>query len=297
MNARVGCDIVLTGLPRSGTNLSCALLNRVPQTVALAEPMDVAQLGRAGGRTEALWAIERFFRYQRHSLLRDRIAVTRHAGGAVRDNFFDAVPGADGLRQSRSDRGAIAFDKPLDPDFRLIVKHPAVFTGLLPELAGSFPCFALIRNPLPVLASWNSNRIPVREGRIPAAEGVDAELRAALDAIASREARQLYVLDWFFRRFRDALPDAHLIRYEALVASRGQALAPLSPAAAGLDEPLASRNASPLYGWDALADLTARLLDSDGAYWRYYRREDVARLFEQALARDRAGGSEAGTSP
>lgn len=296
MSVQVGCDILLTGLPRSGTNLTCALLNRVPQTVALAEPMDVAELGRAGGRVQALWAIERFFRYQRHSLLQDRVAITRHSGGAVRDNFFAAEPGADGLRHSRSDRGAIAFDKPLDPDFRLVIKHPAVFSGLLPELAGAFPCFALIRNPLPVLASWNSNRIPVREGRIPAAEGVDPGLRTALDAIDSREARQLYVLDWFFRRFREALPDTHLIRYEALVASRGRLLSLLSPAAAALDEPLASRNASPLYGWAALSDLAARLLDSEGAYWHYYRRDEVARLFQEALASECAGGPRSGAS-
>jgi hypothetical protein len=286
MSATVGCNILLTGLPRSGTNLSCALLNQVEQTVALAEPMDVAALGRTSGRSEAMWVIERFLQVQRHSLLSRGTALTRHSGGQVRDNFFASVADADGLRRSHSERGAIDFGKPLDPDFRLIVKHPAVFTGLLPEVAESFPCFALIRNPLSVLASWNSNQIPVREGRAPAAEGVDPQLRSTLDGISSCESRQLYLLDWFFRRFHECLPSAHLIRYEVLISTRGRALSVIAPNAQTLDEALTSRNASPLYGWGSQHDLVQRLLDSEGAYWRFYRREEVVNLFESALSQE-----------
>jgi len=37
-------DIILTGIARSGTTLTCALLNKLPQTVALHEPMNPAEL-------------------------------------------------------------------------------------------------------------------------------------------------------------------------------------------------------------------------------------------------------------
>lgn len=33
-------DIILTGIARSGTTLSCSLLNKLPQCVALHEPMN-----------------------------------------------------------------------------------------------------------------------------------------------------------------------------------------------------------------------------------------------------------------
>ena len=36
-------DIVLTGVPRSGTTLICYLLNKVPDAIALHEPMAVAE--------------------------------------------------------------------------------------------------------------------------------------------------------------------------------------------------------------------------------------------------------------
>ena len=37
-------DIILTGIARSGTTLSCSLLNKLPQCVALHEPMNPAEL-------------------------------------------------------------------------------------------------------------------------------------------------------------------------------------------------------------------------------------------------------------
>lgn len=42
---------LLTGLPRSGTTLTCSLLNDYPATVALAEPI---QLERHGDRARAV---------------------------------------------------------------------------------------------------------------------------------------------------------------------------------------------------------------------------------------------------
>jgi hypothetical protein len=284
MSRTIGCNILLTGLPRSGTNLTCTLLNRVDQTIALAEPMDVVALGHARDRCDALWQIEKFLQVQRHSLLTGRSAVTKHLEGQVRDNFFADAADRDGLRTPRSELGPIRFDKPLGADFRLVVKHPAAFSALLPELSEAFSCFALIRNPLSVLASWNSNRLPIREGHIPAAEEIDPELKRRLAAIPTPEARQIFLLDWFFGRYLDTLRPHQLIRYEELVASGGRALSVIAPAAQALDEPLSSRNANPLYKWKGLHSLAQRLLDSDGSYWRAYDRQDVQGLFDRAVA-------------
>lgn len=233
---------------------------------------------------QAMGLIRGFLQEQRRSLLDRGLAFTRHAGGEVRDNFFGTHAEADGLRHSRSERGHIPFTKPLRPDFRLIVKHPAVFTGLLPELAQAFPCYALIRNPLAVLASWNSNNIAVRDGRAPAAEGVDPVLHAELNRIGSRDARQIHLLGWFFRRFHSSLPASHVIRYEDLITSGGRALQVITPGASALDEALESRNESPLYALERQEDLVARLLDSEGAYWRYYRREEIRAMSARAAS-------------
>ena len=86
--------------------------------------------------------------------------------------------------------------------FGLLIKHNALFAALLPRLVESFACLALVRNPLPVLASWQTVAFPVYRGRVP----------------------ELIVLDWFFERFEANLPPEAIIRYEDLVESGGLVL-------------------------------------------------------------------------
>ena len=127
-----GHDILLTGLPRSGTTLVCNLLNMLSDTIALAEPMDVGIFGKLPTRAAILDVIEQFAAQQRASLLTRNVAVSRHVEGTVQDNLFAPTRGPDGLRHFHAVRGAVHFDKPLKSDFNLIIKHPAAFTALLP---------------------------------------------------------------------------------------------------------------------------------------------------------------------
>ncbi|MCB1560420.1 MAG: hypothetical protein KDI75_04930 [Xanthomonadales bacterium] len=274
-------DVILTGLPRSGTNLTCTLLNQVDNTVALAEPMNVGELARAECRVEY---VRRFLGQQRATLQCDGTALTRHRGGVVRDNFFSDNAEEDGLRHSKSVREYIRFDKQLDSEPVIAVKHPSVFSALLPEFYGFFRCFALVRNPVSVLASWNANSMKVRDGRAPAAENVDTSLRRKLDATADRIDRQLVLLDWFFGQFFKWLPDQNIVRYENLIESRGGALSVIVPAAQKLDVPLESRNTNSLYGWKKLRPVFDRLMQTDGAFWHFYSVTDVRRVLDAAGA-------------
>ena len=271
-------DVLVTGLPRSGTTLTCHLLHNLPDTVALHEPMDFHRFSVERGREQMCEDIERFLRRQRRSILEDGRAVSKHVGGKVPDNPIGTARNDQGKRQSIADKGEIAIDKPLDPDFMLVVKHNSSFTALLDSLAPRFNVFGVIRNPLAVLSSWNSVAIPVGRGHIPAAEEVDPELARRLGEIDDVIDRQIHILDWFFGRYRDLLPQGHVLRYEEVVASRGKALQVVNPKAADLDENLESRNKSKLYGADAMRSLGSRLLASEGAYWSFYPRESVEDL-------------------
>lgn len=90
--------IVLTGIPRSGTTLSCHLLNRLPPCVALLEPMQVPPLIQAPFLAGYLSLIADFFAEQRASLLRSGEAVSFAAAGQVPDNPFGAERNEAGLR-------------------------------------------------------------------------------------------------------------------------------------------------------------------------------------------------------
>jgi hypothetical protein len=179
------------------------------------------------------------------------------------------------LREDRASKGPIAIDKALAPDFLLVIKHPVPFTALIETLHRRFPCYAIIRNPLAVLGSWNSVAMPFREGHAPNAERLDARLAAALASMDDRIERQIYLLSWFFEQYARVLPPDRIIRYEDLVTSGGRALAAITPAALELGAPLASRNRSEVYGAERLHALGMRLLERDGGFWRYYTRDDV----------------------
>lgn len=272
-----GTDIILTGIPRSGTTLTCHLLNRVPQTVALAEPMDLSQFRAKRSRADIMEAVGKFFADSRASLLAEGKARTKHHEGQVPDNTVAGRQGGE-FRVQIADKGEIAFDKPLEPGFTLAVKHPSAFTSLLPDLREQFPCFALVRNPLSVLTSWNSVTMSVQRGHAPAAEKFDQELARSLDRIKDRVERQLFLLSWFYERYAQNLAPERVIRYEDMVATGGRALQVIVPAAAELSEPLENKNKNKLYDAEMMQELGKRLLQSEGSYWKFYTRESVEAL-------------------
>lgn len=277
-------DIILTGIARSGTTLTCSLLNRLPGTVALHEPMNPADLVGLDPGSVYLERIAAFFTAQRASLLADGTAVSKARDGKVPDNPFEKPEDGAQLRPSTVDNQSVQFGKRLAPGFRLVVKHPNLFTATLPSLLTRYPCFAVIRNPLAVLLSWHTIQAPVNRGRLPYGEAFDPALAASLDAEADTVSRQLILLRWYFSRYRSLLPDDHVIRYEQLVASGGRVLAVIDPEAVSLTEALESRNRSSLYDAALVRDLAGRLLGEPDIAAGFYPPREIEQLRDHWLA-------------
>lgn len=270
-------DIVLTGIPRAGTTLTCSLINEAQNAVALFEPMQVELLkpGRTGAEQ-----VQAFFSETRGSILREGIAYSQHVDGRVPDNPFGSTWLEDGRREHKAVRGLIEIRKAVSPDFTLAIKHNGAYTALLPELRDTFDCYGFIRNPVSVLGSWSSVDLPVAHGRIPAAERLDAELKAALDAEPDTLVRQLRIIDWFFGRFSQYLGKERVLRYESLVSSDGQALAEMT----GIPLParaLDSRNSSRLYRGEQAARWADALLRLGGAWSDWYPESEIVGAAEQ----------------
>lgn len=212
-------------------------------------------------------------------ILMRKTAISKHIDGEVPDNVYEGARSGNEPRPHASkEKGEIAVNKDLTQDFYLFIKHPAMFTALLPVLKRRFSCYAIVRNPLSILASWNSVDHNVRDGHAPAAERYDEELKEALASTDDRIERQLRLLSWFFGRYEGALPPGHIVRYEEIVATGGRALSAVVPGAGALDEPLESKNLNEAYGRDEMRLLGKRLLEREGAYWGYYSRESVEEL-------------------
>lgn len=271
-------DVLVTGIPRSGTTLSCHLLNKLPDVVALHEPMDVSRFFGVTDAEEVREIVERWCAATRRAVLERGVAPSKQVGGKVPDNPVGAELGSTGARKRIVSKGEVTIDRPVTAAFTLVVKHPALFTVYAEALAPRFPTIAIVRNPLSVLSSWNSVELHIRDGRVPATERLVPGLAETLERLPDAAARQLHLLNWYFERYARHFDRARIVRYEDLVLTRGKALAALVPAAASLDEPLASRNRSELYAPDTMRRLAERLLADHGAWRRFYAPAEVEEL-------------------
>ena len=289
-------DIVLTGIPRSGTTLSCHLLNKLPDVVALHEPIvwDLAAAAKPD-RAGVCRQIDAFFQDTRRSLRQSQSVFSKQLDGAVPDNPMSEPPLLGrfvpnrllevpalrrlGLRTERVSRKEISIAKSLGPDFNLVIKHTGPFTALLRPLSKTYRCYAIVRNPLSVLLSWNGINVALRDGRMHEAERLDARLAFRLAEETERFERQIALLDWFFVQYERELSGEHIVRYEDIIVTRGRALQVAVRGASTLDEPLVSKNDNTLYDQDLWPILKEKLLGTDGAFWRFYSKDCVETLF------------------
>ena len=190
------------------------------------------------------------------------------------------APNGGTLRERRGERGEVAIGASLSPVFGLLIKHNALFAALMAKLPLRFPCLAIVRNPVAVLASWRTVDLPVGRGRVPAAEQFDGELRWALDREHDVLRRQITVLNWFYRQYRAHLPASAVIRYEDLVDSDGAALYRALGHAVPVPERLVSRNANPVYDQADVETVLSAVLDADRAWAPLYDEADCVAVAE-----------------
>jgi hypothetical protein len=275
-------NIVLTGPGRSGTTLTCFLLNKLPDAVALSEPIAPGKYASRMPDYESVAdGIEEYYLNMRKMALTQGLVVSKHVGGMVPDNSKGMK---DGVRQRIVDKGKIPVNKDLAPDFYLAIKQPGMFTALLPTLAKRFPSFAIIRNPLAIMLSTSTLQQPSNGRRKSRSAKVtyDPQLGERLEENkkvgADKIGQRLLRFHHAFERYHQSLPESHIIRYEDICSSRGKALKVIVPSAEGLDEPLENKNLNPLYPRDKVFRFGERLLESEGAYWNFYSRQDVEEI-------------------
>jgi hypothetical protein len=168
--------------------------------------------------------------------------------------------------------------------FTLAVKDPAGFTALLPRLADRFTCFAIVRNPAAVLASWRSVDLALAEGHAHLAESLRPDLRSDLAAAPRRTARLATLLSWWFRQYRECLAPSHILRYEDIIASAGSELGRIIPAAASLRADLISGNGSYPRSRRFLSAVQPWLLASGAPWLAFYSADEVVAAVESCSA-------------
>ena len=271
-------NIILTGIPRSGTTLSCYLLNQLANVLALMEPIDIGKLVRQSNMRSRMDFIDQFFSSIREDVLKKGYVLTQVVKGNG-TNFYSQ----DIVRKRQAalaDHCIVQSGSEYQQNFTLMVKHPNAFTALLPELSSVYQCFATIRNPLSIVASWESLDVPVSRGHAPMAEAFDSKLAQLLQQTSDNLDRQLILLDWYFSQFDKYLPREHIIYYENVVSSAGQALQCIVRSAGQLKEPLTNMNTNSLYNVAFMEKAYMRLLaNPEHGAWQFYQQHEMEHVF------------------
>ena len=265
---------ILTGIPRSGTTLTCKLLSEQEQTVGLNEPIGFRHLQ---SKADGIERIHKALRNYRKSLLLNGSAPVRGKAGGITDNHFDK--GADGKRKRVVERSIVKFDKNLKSEFKLFVKHNAVFTLLLKELSQDYPYFAIIRNPLALLGSWSTVSVPVSRGKMRYMALLAPDAQARVDKIDGLLDKQLFLLDYYFKAY-NALPREQIFRYEDIIATNGAVLSGIMGAMYSPKTLLESKNEGTGYPRDHMLKCGEALLSNKAHHcWLFYMRSEVEALY------------------
>lgn len=263
-----GTDILLTGIPRSGTTLACRLLNHAENVIALNEPIEPTNfMSRENAHKRIKSAIHEF----RLMLYNTGMAPSKHKDGVFVDNNFSQEPGT---RKRIVVRSPLSFGEPRRKPFTLVLKHNAEFTQLLPELMNEFSVFAIVRNPLAVIISWRTVEIPVSKGRISKSQWLSPEFHQMLLQKKDLLDRQLFILDWYFRQFK-ALPTSHVIRYEEMINTGGKILCKIADNNLPFDPNLKDMHRLPPGGLPEANILLDKLMKYQGSWLDDYSETDI----------------------
>jgi hypothetical protein len=270
----VGRDVILTGIPRSGTTLSCKILLSVENQIALNEPI-AGELFRKG--KPPLKVIQQCFSQYRKSLLKKGTAPARTKQGQITDNAYSK---GQKKRERVLERTVVDFKKPLSADFTLILKHCAEFTLILEELQDNYECFAMVRNPLAVLASWNSVNVPVSRGKVAKSQIFKPQFHRQIEQIGPLFEKQLFILNWYFRQYEILAPE-NVIKYERVISSQGEALNTISGKETHSPDTLYDQNQNSIYDRTVLYKYLDLLRNSEREFSPYYSIEEIEELAQK----------------
>lgn len=143
--AAAGAEVLITGIPRSGTSYLCSILNKVRDCVVINEP---AQIFPPLAGQVLPWGVPVHYRDLRRAILSGKpIENKLHNGEFIEDTAQVDTVEAYSPVVSR-------------PDFLLATKNTLAYLARLPQLRRVMPratVVVCVRNPLDTIASWKNS--------------------------------------------------------------------------------------------------------------------------------------------
>jgi len=151
---RHAADIIITGIPRSGTSYLCRLLHEVDDCVVINEP---AQIFAPLSGEESLPQFAQVYQALRQNILDGKAVENKiHQGKLIEDTRV--------LDQREHYHPAVQH-----PDFTLATKNTLAYLARLPQLRAHLPhapIVACIRHPSDTIASWKTSFPHLRDAQV-----------------------------------------------------------------------------------------------------------------------------------
>ena len=200
-------NVVVTGIPRSGTSYFCSLLDRINTVVGINEPDSVFPALRLG----LPWSMDLFLRNIRWQVLSGQ--KVRHK--AIAGRVIEDTNEKDVLEEATFD---------VNEGFTLVVKNTLAFLGRLDTVDASKLIVGCVRHPADSIASWKNSFRHLRDGRpedIPIGGSDDhcwtIRDRVRLREIVESESASLRRALWWTFQASILLRNRHrimIVRYE-----------------------------------------------------------------------------------
>ncbi len=205
-------NVLITGIPRSGTTLAAAMLDGLENSVCFSEPQwQVDWLEQQIDRKEYAQKVLDDFTHIRKKIRNNEIIQDRrNEDGRSLTNYFN--------RQRTTQYVLKAMDKDLEPGYLLATKHNAHYSAILDILSyAEIPILVIIRHPVPTILSWLSLNLPISGGRLPAGERLSHEIKMIVESSEDILVKQVLIFDEFCKQYKRCQQHIHLLTYEEIV--------------------------------------------------------------------------------
>ncbi|WP_409305792.1 class I SAM-dependent methyltransferase [Peribacillus sp. SCS-155] len=226
MNKVNGCNeiktnnLIVTGIPRSGTTLTTALIDSLENTICLSEPPWQGQIFK---KTENISKLVKrlkkdFIKTRENIINKKPIEDRRSESGNAVTNYIQYTDDGKAVKNKHSNKFIL---EAKDHDFLLGMKQNAQYSSILPALAEDdfFSIIAVVRHPIPTILSWQKVNFPISKGRLPGAELFWPEIKSISKSEEPLLIKQVRIFDLFCERYLSLGDRICLIKYEQLLDS------------------------------------------------------------------------------
>lgn len=210
-------ELLIVGIPRSGSTLTAALVDSLENSLCLSEPDELFITEAAVNKSEYVNSVIDLLSVTRNRVQNgEAILDRRNSDGTPTTNYVKQL--FLGGRKFQAEKGMIDTSKYNAESMLVAIKHNIPFFSVLPELVDiGIPVIGVIRNPIPTILSWHETRLPVSRGFMPSAEAFWSDVNLLFSQGETPEIGWAKIYDAFCQRMLEA--DIAILKYEDITSN------------------------------------------------------------------------------